>query len=112
MSNDLLLVDELGENDVCTDGIIFLGVWDENVLHSNVKGSVLSDDLNKTVAILPYDTEVMGQICPLSIVREEAVYNVEKSDIPEKNNFEKLISADPKYNLMNWKSLLWKMLSI
>ena len=112
MSNDLLHADGLGENDVCTDGIIFLGVWDENVLHSNVKGSVLSDDLNKTVAILPYDTEVMGQIYPLSIVREEAVYNVEKSDIPEKNNFEKLISADPKYNLMNWKSLLWKMLSI
>ena len=97
MSNDLLLVDELGENDVCTDGIIFLGVWDENVLHSNVKGSVLSDDLNKTVAILPYDTEVMEQICSLSIVREEAVYNVEKLYIPEQNNFEKIISADQKY---------------
>ena len=97
MSNNLLHADRLGENDVCTEGIIFLGVWDENVLHSNVKGSVLSDDLNKTVAILPYDTEVMEQICSLSIVREEAVYNVEKSDIPEKNNFEKLISADQKY---------------
>ena len=97
MSNDLLHADGLGENDVCTDVIIILGVWDENVLHSNVKGSVLSDDLNKTVAILPYDTEVMGQICSLSIVREEAVYNVEKLDIPEQNNFEKIISADQKY---------------
>ena len=97
MSNDLLHADGLGENVVCTDGIIFLGVWDENVLHSNVKGSVLSDDLNKTVAILPYDTEVMEQICSLSIVREEAVYNVEKLDIPEQNNFEKIISADQKY---------------
>ena len=30
MSNDLLHADGLGENDVCTDVIIILGVWDEN----------------------------------------------------------------------------------
>ena len=56
MSNDLLHADGLGKNDVCTDGIIFLGVWDENVLHSNVKGSVLSDDLNNKYSIIIINT--------------------------------------------------------
>lgn len=69
MSNDLLLAQTVGKKDACVHGLVFLGVWDENMFHTKTE-----NDFSKHV------------VC------EEATYYVK-----EQSNHTKFVSVDKKY---------------